>query len=388
MKNFYILSLVIIGAIFGSCSDENETPNPAAGNNLVIKTEIPETRALKTQFVANDEMGIYVKSSTISSGWYDGVTGVTKATYNGNAWTLAPDVVLNKEVAHIFAYYPYSAAVTNPEAIAMNTAAQTDYLYGGSANTASSANNTLVMRMSHAQANFRFNVTNIGYLGAGVLKSIGIQNKTGKSVFYTEGTFNAATGDIAVTGANAAYTIADINKTIETNGWTSNLPSAMVIPFNIQTKGDIEFIFQIDNETYTIKCPVEEDGYARGQQYTFNLKLSGRDLILNKEDITIEPWGDNSVDLDDVVTRGNSIIYSVTTTANNQIITIPDLNLTTAGDVSVSFGDGQSAAYTSGLKHTYQTQGNYQIVIASEASIGEVAFSDIMSVSDIDLSGI
>lgn len=393
MKKYILFSIAFIGSILMGCSDDNS--EPTKDNNLVIKTGIPElpelaaARAVKATFNANDEMGIYVKSgSDLTSAWYKGVTGVVKATYDGSAWTLTPNVVLSSDVAQIFAYYPFSSSVNNPEAIPVKTASQIDYLYSGGNNKASGSNNTLILQMNHVQANFRFNVINMDYMGEGILKSITIRNKENKTAFRTEGTFNAATGMITPEeGADGPYAISGISKKIESGkGWQSALPSAMVIPFGIQSKGDVEFVFEIDDNSYTVECPVQNDGYAKGQQYTFNLKLSGKNLVLNKEDITIEPWGENSVDLDDVVTRGRSITYTVTTEKPNQPIYIPEINL--MSDVAVSFGDGQTAPYSSGLRHTYAAAGKYQIIIASENVIDQVEFADVMSVSEIDFSGL
>ena len=384
-KNTALFSLALCVSIFTGCSEESPVLNEAS--YLSIETTIPTTRGLKTSFVANDEMAIFAKSSaSLTGNWYNDATSASKATYNGSSWSLNPNIMLNSNTAYIFAYYPYSSQATDPEAVPVSTVAQLDYLYGGSSNTASSTSNTLALNMAHAQANFRFNVSNQGYSGVGLLKSITIANKSGKKVLFTEGTLNIATGVVTgKTGANSAYAIADINKNIEIGGnWASTLPSAMIIPFNPTAKGDVEFIFNIDDKIYTIECPTQTNGYIRGQQYTFNLKLSGRDLVLNQEDITIEPWGDNSVDLDDVVTRGNSVAYTVTTSSPNQSIALPALN---AAKGEVSFGDGQTGTYSTNLQHTYEAAGTYQVVINTESALTQATFKEMGSVTEIDFSG-
>lgn len=378
-----ILSLVLCTFMFANCSDEQQPVNDT--KLLTIHTDITKTRALKTVFSPGDEMGIYAKvNSSLNSGWYNKVTGVSKATYNGSTWALSPDIVLTNNAAYIFAYFPFSSLVTDPETIPVSTEEQVDYLYGGTSNTASNANNVLTLKMSHVQANFRFNVINMGYNGDGVLKSVRIGNKSGKTTLYTGGTFNAATGNVTgIAGSNASYTIAGINKTAEAEGWTANLPSAMIIPFNPVAKGDVEFVFEIDNKTYAIECPLQEGGYAKGQQYTFNLKLTGKNLELNQEDITIEPWDDNNVNLDDVLTRGNAVNYTVVTKSTNQVVRLPQLGISSA---EVSFGDGQGGAYTPGLVHTYASAGTYEVVISSEAELSKIEFADISSVAVLDLS--
>lgn len=384
-KNTYLFSLALCVSILAGCSDEKPEVNNS--NYLTIQTSIPDTRALKSVFVVNDEMGVYVKSSaSLTAGWYNEVADVCKATYSGSVWSLAPNVVLNNSTAYIYAYYPFSAQVTNPEAVPVTTTAQLDYLYSGSANTASSSANTLSLNMAHAQANFRFNVINLGYSGVGVLKSIRIANKNGKTTLFTAGTLNIATGQITGNpGANNGYTIADINKKVEADGgWTTGLPSAMVIPFSPTAKGDIEFTIELDEKAFVIECPTLADGYVAGQQYTFNLKLSGRNLVLEDGDITIQPWGDNSVDLGDVVTRGNSVIYTLTTKAPNQAITLPALNVSVA---EVTFGDGQSATYTANLQHTYATAGTYQVTINTENELTRATFTNMGAVTELDLSG-
>lgn len=385
-KNTYLFSLALCGSILVGCSDEKPEVNNS--NYLTIQTSIPNARALKTAFAENDEMAVYVKSAaSLTAEWYNDVAAVCKATYRGGAWSLAPNVVLNSNTAYVYAYYPFSSLVTDPEAVPVSTTAQLDYLYGGSANTASSTVNTLALNMAHSQTNFRFNVINVDYGGVGVLKSICIANKSGKTTLYTEGTLNIATGQITgKSGANTGYTIGDINKTVEADGgWITDLPSAMVIPFNPEAKGDIEFIIELDERTFVIECPTQVNGYVAGQQYTFNLKLSGRSLVLEKNDITIEPWGDNSIDLGDVVTRGNSVIYTLTTKLPNQTITLPMLNISTA---KVAFGDGQSAIYAANLQYTYAVAGTYQVTINTESEITRATFSNMNAIDELDLSGI
>lgn len=383
-KNITLLPVLIIATLLTACSDNK--PNGATDGDaktLIVKTNI-ETRALKSTFAENDEMGIYTKSSSdVSSAWYNKVTGVSKATYKSGEWSITPPVELTEKVASVFAYYPFSAQATDPAAIPVSTVAQIDYLYAGATNTATASNTATNLSMRHAQANMRFNIAKLSYTaGAGVLQSIQIANNSGKTAFFTEGTLNIATGAITgKTGANGSFTLSQIDKTAAAQGWAEGIPAMMIIPFKPQAEGDAQFIVTIDNKPYTISCPALSEGYVAGKQYTFVFGLSDAGLILNPEDMTVETWGDNS----NTVTGKTSVSITIITTKANQVVTMPDMG-TSAG--VITFGDGQESDYTANLRHTYAQPGTYKVEVRVNSIVTVVTFTGLPEMSEVDLSTI
>lgn len=379
-KKSIIVSVALLAVLFSGCSEDN--PGMEETKNLSIQTGI-ETRALKSTFGDNDELGIYVMSSPTGLSWYNNVSGICKATYNKGGWMLNPAVGLNESTAYILACYPYVSQAVDPEAIPVNTAAQVDYLYAGASNTASITSPSVTLSMRHAMTNFRFNIANTGYTaGEGILQSVSIANNSGKKVLFSEGTLNAGTGEITgKSGANASYTISDINKTAVSQGWAEDMPAAMLIPFIELAAGDVQFIVTIDNRSYTIDCPLLSGGYAMGKQYTFTFELSSSGLTLFPEDVTVEVWGDTN----GTVSPKSNITYTVNTTKANQVISAPDMGSATG---IVSFGDGSSADYTPNLQHTYSSVGTYKVDMRVKTKATKVNFSDISSVGEIDLSSI
>ena len=387
MKNIKaILSITLFAALFIACSDNKTQPDnpepPVNPKNLSIKTSI-ETRALKSTFAEKDEIGIFIKSADdIASGWYNKVAGVCKATYANGSWTIVPSVELSESAASVFAYYPFSAQATDPAAVPINTASQIDYLYSGTSNTASASNTTVTLAMRHAQANLRFNIAKLDYAGAATLQAIKIANRSGKKAFSAEGTLNIATGNITgKADANASFVLSEINKAASAQGWSDDMPAAMVIPFKSQPAGDIQFIVTIDGIPYTIDCPTISDGVQPGKQYTFTFELTASGLVLNTEDITIETWGDNS----NTVTGKTSVSLTIVTTGANQVVTMPDMGTSTG---KIIFGDGQEADYTPNLQHTYATPGTYQVGVRVKSKVTVVKFTGIPEMSTIDLSQI
>lgn len=370
--------MALFATLFAACSDDN--PKTEDAKNLSVTTTI-STRALKSTFVDNDEMAVYAKSSDdLGSGWYNKATGVSKATFSGGNWTLTPPVEMSESTAAIFAYYPFSAQVTNPAAVPVSTAAQIDYLYAGTSNMASASGSTVALSMRHAQANVRFNIAKLDYAGAAVLNSIKIANKSGKNAFSTEGTLNIATGVITPkTDASATFLLSDINMTASAQGWAEEMPAVMVIPFKPQAEGDILLVVTIDGTEYSINCPVLSDGYEAAKQYTFTFELSSAGLVLNREDLTVETWGDTA----NTVVGKTSVSFAITTTQANQVVTMPDMG-TNPG--IVTFGDGQEADYTPNLQHTYATPGKYQVGVRVKAKITRVKFTGMPEMSEIDLS--
>lgn len=381
-RSIFLLLIFFLVCMIVGCSDEKSTIEEKT-DYLSIQTDI-DTRAVKTTFGEGDEIGLFIKStSEPTSSWYNQVTGICKAVYDNKSWTISPAVVLSNDQAYVFAYYPFSMQSINSESIPVNTNQQIDYLYAGTSNVASRTNSVLKLNMQHVQTNFRFNIVSMDYTGEGNLESIEIRNKEGKEIFYTTGTFSAATGVITgIKDGHEPYIIPSINRGIVTTGWSADLPSAMVIPFMSESKGDVEFVFIIDKKQYIVECPVRNGGFTKGKQYTFTLRLSDLDLTLNKEEVTVESWADNTVEVDDLVTRG-SITYSVMVSSENQVIYLPTLDISKG---KLNYGDGQTGIYSSNLEHTYNAIGSYQVRISSSEKITRVSFPDISSISEIDLS--
>lgn len=266
-----------------------------------------QTKAPVSEWQSSDKMGVFVKQGAVSSADYESVTGQVMASYGALAWTLDPVVKLSKQSAYIYAYYPYSEAVTTPSAIPVDVTSQTDYLYAGSGHVASSSSTNVTLSMAHSLSLFSFNLRK-QVSDACTLNSIQIRSTSGSNVIASAGTLDCSTGAITPT-MYAPFTLA-VNRTIETNGWTTNLPVAMVFPFTVATPSNVEIVFTINDIAYTVPVPAGLD-FTSGLKYIFNLSLQGSDLVLDSSSITIVPWGtESTVNLDAIELRGAGPAYT------------------------------------------------------------------------------
>lgn len=190
---------------------------------------------------------------------------------------------------------------------------------------------------------------------------------------------NIATGEIMVTNHNS-YTITT-DKVIQSDGWTADLPSAMVIPFANSTQ-DTEFEFVVDGKTYTVNVPVKS--FNRGDKYIFNLTIKSATMELDANNITIAPWGtEQKIDLDAVVTKVKGLAYTVTTTAANQTMPVANVGNVTG---TIDWGDGVSENYVSSASHSYPTAGTYNVQVASEDAITDINITSVEKIDEVDLS--
>lgn len=393
MKKFYfsmvLMSVLAMGAVMTGCSSDDVVDEPVVkGTKLAIDVSLPvngeETKAPISAWSNNDKLGLFVKSSGLGSADYGEVSGQVIATYSGSTWTLTPEVSLTSTPANVYAYFPYSASVTNGISVPVEVASQTDYLYSGTATSASSSNSKIALNMKHALCVFAFNVKKNGYIGDGQLTTVKIQNKPGYQLIGSAGTMDISTGTITKS-AYDAYTIS-ASKTIEDAGWIGELPLAMMIPFSTGSTTGAEFVFTVDGNEYTVDVPANM-AYQAGQQYVFNLTINSASMSLDANNIVIIPWGSqSSVDLGGVMTKVKGLAYTLTTTTANEILTVANVGNVTG---TINWGDNSASdVYSASKSHNYASAGTYNVEVQSENDITTVEFAHIDKVDEIDFSQI
>lgn len=385
MRNWLLLGLLV--SWLGIClsCDEREEELIASDDLLRIEAHVEtgdSTKAVKSLWERGDQLGLFVKAGgSIMAPNYSGVSGQVVGQYSSSAWSLAPKVALTETSAYVYAYYPYNSSVSSGRSIPIDISTNTDYLYGGNPVTASSAHTSVALTMKHALAVLAFNIKRNGYIGNGQLTSVTIRNTAGYEIFVTEGTMNCATGTIS-SSAYGSYTITT-NKTINESGWTTDLPMAMVIPFNTLSPSGVEVVFVVDGNEYVVTVPINKE-FLSGQKYVLNLTINSSDLNVDNENITILPWGtDGTVNISDTMTKVRGVGFTVGTTSSGYVFTVPSIGSAVG---TVSWGDNQSSTYASGLTHTYVSPGTYSGQLSSENAISTITFKNIDMIEEIDLS--
>src|SRR5574344_2887610 len=284
----YSLSYV---ALFASCSSEIDDNISLRGDELLIQTEIDNTRAVITgkSFSTGDSIGVCVLKADGSV--YTANSGNIPAAYDGSKWNMEGNVTLGSDAATVYGYYPYTAGVTGSsvpvDVTPKSTTGQTDYLYGAAASTVNAASNTATIHFSHALARVTLQITKLSTdTGACKLTSVTLRNDSAATAIATAGTMDIKTGTITPNvNMNARITqavIATLSTTTATN------VDILVIPNTIDSKAVVALT--IDGKVYTTK--LSADAWKSGQQYSYP-------IVINRAPATIPAGGTvgNMVDL-------------------------------------------------------------------------------------------
>lgn len=276
-----------------SCNENSDNPM-SEKTALTVKTTFgTETKSVISSFPNASELGLFITNGTIGNNYENSSSySNVKSTYSGSAWSQATPVYLTNNNAKIFSYFPYSASVTNGTAIPVETSSQTDYMYGaGNAVNNSAPTATLTMKHALALVEFKMNKTN--YPGTGLLTKVEIANASGKTILYSEGTMNCATGAIAnTTGKNASASISNAGLlTLPSTASTdeSTYPKVMVLPTAATAAtGDLVINFTIDGKVYTYPVP-SATTWAGGSKNLYTVTLSGTAVSVNGS-VAITDW--------------------------------------------------------------------------------------------------
>lgn len=363
LKTIKMMTLVLT-VVFNACSsDEKEEPQPQSAQ-LSISTSI-QTKTVITEFAAGDKMNLYVKDeSSVNS--TDKVSGVS-ASYENGKWSISPTVELKEgEQAYLFAFYPYGANLTKPEAIPVDITAQTDYLYSGSAVSVSYSSPQGSLKMQHASSILAFNISKGRYEGAGELSSIKITD------IPVRGTLNIASGIINST-EKGGYTIT-ANKQIDTE-WAKDLPQMFCLPFKSNGQ-DITVAFLIDGKEYSINLPKID--IETGMKYIFHLVITNNGMTVLAdltEKISLNKEGTPSQ-------LGEYNMLRVNYSGKN--VSAPILSGTNVTG-TVNWGDNTTVAYSNPLTYTYPEEAVHSVTIEAWGA-SQMEIADLVNVESVDLS--
>ena len=372
-KNIYMLVSCTIAMICVDCSSDSVDEPPVVNDNAVtvdIETTVQTRANVTLQFADGNEMNVFAK--TYNKVDAPDLVENVKGTYDSNRWNLTPAIKLNEgEHAFIYALSPYKANLNDLSNIPINIADQQDVLYSGNPVPVSHTTHVAKLTMKHALSLLTFNIGKHGYTGNGMLQNLSV---SGEEV-YTSGKMNIETGKIIPTGKEKY--VMNVEKTIDGNGWSEELPRMWNIPFT--TKGCTAYLTAIiDGKTYETKFPEVE--MRTGYQYIFRLVLTnyGLEFIpgqtetisLNSDEDTMEPLENYGV-----------LLIGHT----NSAFTLPLLN----GDNvfgSVDWGDGNRSSYEPGGLHNYTDNQEVNSVIIECWNANGFTLQYLSGVESIDFS--
>ena len=272
------ISLFCLGGLATSCLNESEKENQS--QLLTINAEIEaSSKAAKSNFDKDDVLGLFIKDSNNQNYNECDCSFNLKSTYSGTDWQLNEAVMLSEKKANLYAYYPYSATLTDCTALPIEACTQTDYLYVSPIEV-DATNSKASLAMKHALSLTKFNLLRGEYTGAGQISSIILQQ------VIKDGTLNTHTGAISAGKiGNDIYTPSE--DLLLTNNGEALPISIITIPMAVTTS---KVIFCIDNVNYSYK--IDNCVWESGKETTYTLSIDQESkTLLSIENVSIEPWG-------------------------------------------------------------------------------------------------
>ena len=129
-----LVSAALLALLACSCTEGFNDKNGVDGTNTMqVNAYIgksPVTRAEKTAWENNDQLGVYVVDNSIDvpykgSASYSNIPFV----FTGKGFK-SDNILLDENEGTVYAYYPYKSDLADPKAVPVDISEQTDHLYG------------------------------------------------------------------------------------------------------------------------------------------------------------------------------------------------------------------------------------------------------------------
>lgn len=376
MRKIYlsIIGAVVVLALV-ACGKDNPTEEPQPPQPDKVEVEITTevltratTQVTETLETDGQEMAVFISSEAVPGD--KTVVTMQKVSREEGEWKLETPIELaGQENKFLGAFHPYSETATYPRKIAVEVLSQTDYLYSGSFQKVSYVNPKVKFSMKHALSILAFNLKKESYEGEGTLQKITV---SGKGI-YVEGEMDLTTGEI--TGSKNGTVEREYEQLIASSGWKEDIPDLFCIPFSSSGE-NVTVTFTIDDKEYQVLLPAYN--IAKGVKYIFSAALTHNGLTLFETPEVVNLNTDESS-----MPTGNYSRLKITHQSQNFVFPLLQGN----GIVgTVTWGDGFSEKYASGLQHEYITTGTH-ILDAECWNATEVTIQSLKDVEAIDLSG-
>lgn len=298
-------AFALLSVAFVSCNNENEAITVSSGEmNITAHIEgAASTRAEKFDWEENDQLGVFVCNGTIDQPYLGNSDRYTNVLFkhNGKGF-FAQNVYLDENPAEVFAYFPYSQSSTIGSAVPVESATQTDYLYGHSETPASITQKKVVIEMRHAlsQVVFKLRKAVTYNEGAGILQALTIENNDANNVFKTAGTLDLSSGVITGTSTDGVFALMPGTTLLLTEDYQN--VSSICLPVSATEGKNIKAVFTIDDRQFRYEFPAGTT-WSPGYRNIYTLTVTNSSVDIggdgsgdgtSDEGITIEPWTDNT----------------------------------------------------------------------------------------------
>lgn len=269
-----------------ACNQPDKTPvqfDDLGQLKVNVRTNAQTKALIETSALENgSELGISVLEADGAD--YDGFANyknvklTASASGSNQVWTPAFDVLLSTTEGTLYAYYPYSAAVTDIKAVPVETTSQTDYMYGTPVEGLFNKNASADVVLNHALAAVRFNVVKGSFSGTGQVTDIAVNGQQ----IANKATMNSLTGVLAAfEGNNERINPAFAPFVLSTSGEVKDI---IIIPTG--TEGVMTISMTIDG--YEIQAQTPAMDFAEGTISEFDLTVNSQSLAIGE--VTVTPW--------------------------------------------------------------------------------------------------
>lgn len=273
-----VVVYLMLAVALGTTACNNDVDGLAAGSNLLdvsFNVTSPNSRALITDEYLPE--GSRTGALLVGEGYdeYANICFTATGSEENQTWK-SDNVYLNSNAATLYSYYPYSVDA-DVSALQIETASQTDYMYGTPLTTVSAANPSVTVALNHALTNVSINLLKGNYTGEGKISSVSVMGEG----IATGGTFNAAQAVPAFTSYNGVGTAVARNVTA-----TMGTPiDIMVVSTGV--KAPVQFSVVVDGVTYTSSS--SDIILAEGLSYSYTFNLNTTKMNMLKSGVT--KWG-------------------------------------------------------------------------------------------------
>lgn len=303
MKKIMFLA-VLAATVLASCEQKKIVSETSTSESLTIKTTINsvESRAgfvAKTDFVNNDEMGLFLYKST---GWGEEYPRFTsqnnKSTKTTSGWSLANDIYLLQDKGYIWSYYPYNMNVTDGTKIPVpiSTTSHVDYMWGKSTNQVSVVETEAVIPMKHALSQFVIRLkVSPEYHNDGNLTSAKL--KCNQAKFATTGTMNINDNGKITFSPSLTELSWTPNTTVPAQGAQAVDFAAAIYPMTISAN---EVTLEVVIDGATFKYVIPEIDWTAGKRFIYSITMQSNSAEIggeNGQTVTIEPWTSTESDI-------------------------------------------------------------------------------------------
>ena len=358
------IAAAIGAATLGACT-EDLTEMEASGNVLQVSTNVNATTKaiVEGQLGANQKIGISLLATDGSD--YNGKTeGYKNVLYNselltmgGVKWTSEKPIILSPATGTAYAYYPYSADVSDIKAIPVETASQTDYMYADPVEGLSSSNSKANFSLNHALCAVQINVKNDSYTqGPGNISRIEVSS----AELATAASLNSMTGELSAFSGKGG-------EIVDTNAFTigkeAHATTLMAVPTGGQ--GELTIKVTLDGKNHRVKMPIQTP-FVKGKRYVLDILAKDKTAPLEIVSVNVKPWMDENLgDYDVIPELDNKYIIQVNIPSQNREF---DFYSNVRGFTgTIDWGDGTITMHTNedNPSHKYNT-GTYTIIHKGE----------------------